>query len=128
MNTVSFIIYLTYVIPTLGTIFGVATVVLGFTTLIGIIAYFCAQHDASSYRASEDDKRFPTTVLSMLKLAGFSFATSLILAVVLPNQQTMYMIAASELGEEVIVSPEAKELYQDLRDVLSSYKKTEEAK
>ena len=123
MNTVSFLIYLTHVLPTLGTIFGVAASALGIVSVLSIIVWFVAKFEASSYRATEDDKRFPTTVLSIVKLAVSGFLISSVLTVIFPNTQTMYMIAASELGEEVIVSPEAKQLYQDLREVLASYKK-----
>lgn len=125
MNTVSFIIYLTHVLPTLGAIFGTAAVVLGIVSVGAIIVWLIAKEEASSYRATEDDKRFPATVLGVVKFAVSGFIISAILAVIFPNTQTMYMIAASELGEEVIVSPEAKQLYQDLRDVLASYKKVE---
>ncbi len=128
MNTVSFLIYLTHVLPTLGAIFGVSAIVLGLVTVGSVVVWLIAKGEASSYRATEDDKRFPSTVFSVLKFASVTFVVSALLAVILPNQQTMYMIAASELGEEVIVSPEAKQLYQDLRNVLSSYKKTEEVK
>lgn len=123
MNTVSFLIYLTHVLPTLGIIFGIAATILGITSVISIVVWFVASGEASSHRATEDDKRLPTTVLSIVKLAASGFLISGLLTVVFPNTQTMYMIAASELGEEVIVSTEAKQLYQDLRDVLASYKK-----
>lgn len=126
MNTVSYLIYLTHVLPTLGTIFGVAAAALGIVTSVTFVFFLVAKGEASSYRATEDDKRLPVTALSVLKFVTIGFIVSSILTVIFPNQQTMYMIAASELGEEVIASPEAKQLYQDLREVLSSYKKIEE--
>ena len=126
MNTVSLLIYLTHVIPTLGAIFAVASTILGFTTLGSFIVLLIAKAEASNSHATENDKRRPTTILSILKPVAITGIISMILTVLLPNTQTMYMIAASELGEEIIVSDEAKVLYQDLRDILASYKSEEE--
>ena len=123
MNTVSFLIYLTYVLPSLSTIFGIAAFVLGMATLVAIVTYLVAKGEASSYRASDDDKRFVVTVGGIVKFLVIGLVPSFLLALTIPDRQTMYMIAASELGEEVIDSPEAKQLYQDLRDVIDTYKK-----
>lgn len=40
-------------------------------------------------------------------------------AIVIPSQRTIYMIAASEMGERVVSQPETKEMLGDLREVIA---------
>ena len=42
----------------------------------------------------------------------------------MPSQQTMYLIVASELSEMVILHPASQEIYNDIRDVIQSYIRT----
>lgn len=52
------------------------------------------------------------------KLIGFG-AVILLVASFLPSRNTIYMIAASEMGEKVVTAPETRELFNDLRAVVS---------
>ncbi len=52
------------------------------------------------------------------KLIGFG-TVILTMASFLPNRNTIYMIAASEMGEKVVTAPETRELFNDLRAVVS---------
>jgi hypothetical protein len=41
-----------------------------------------------------------------------------VLFCLIPSSETIYKIAASEIGETVVTSPEAKELYEDLKAII----------
>jgi hypothetical protein len=47
-------------------------------------------------------------------------ATLLLISAVLPSSNTIYMIAASEAGETIVKSQEAKEVFDDLKTVIKS--------
>lgn len=122
MNIVSFLIYLSSIIPSLGTAFLVLAIAGVIAAVLLVIIYFIALDTASSSCANTEDKEFPPKVLYWIRTTIITTLVLVFLSTLFPDQKTMYMIAASELGEEVIQTPEAKQLYQDLRDVLDSYK------
>lgn len=128
MNIVSWLIYLTYVVPSISWFAAAGAVVFLVTVVFLIIFWSVSSIDANSRYAKPEDKAFPTAIARQFKWVIPSFLLCLFIATVTPNQQTMYMIAASELGEEVIMSNEAKVLYQDLRDILATYKAKEATK
>lgn len=43
---------------------------------------------------------------------------SLPLSLLTPSSKTIYMIAASEAGETIVTSPEAREIFDDLKEVI----------
>ncbi len=122
MNTVSWLIYLTYVIPSVSWFATAWAIVFGTATIFLIIMWNIYNAKANERWAEPEDKEFPETIAKQFKWVIPSGLLCLVLANIVPDQQTMYMIAASELGEEVIMSDEAKVLYQDLRDILATYK------
>ena len=128
MNTVSWLIYLTYVIPSVSwfaTVFAFGLVI---SALLSLFVYGVAKSVTNEVNATKEDRAFPNAILKQLKWIVPSAALCFFVANIVPDQQTMYMIAASELGEEVIISDEAKVLYQDLRDILATYKAKEVTK
>ena len=40
------------------------------------------------------------------------------LSTLVPSERTMYMIAASEIGETIVTSPEAEEVFGELKDTI----------
>jgi MFS family permease len=53
-----------------------------------------------------------------LSIYIFFVAGLLVTAAFMPSSRTIYMIAASEAGETVVTSPEAKEILNDLRELI----------
>lgn len=49
-----------------------------------------------------------------------------LLAAVIPDRQTIYLIAGSEAGEVVVESEEARAILNDIREVIKSYAETDE--
>lgn len=43
----------------------------------------------------------------------------------IPSRETFYLVAGSELGQQVVTSPEAKEIFDDIRTVIKQQIKEE---
>ena len=51
----------------------------------------------------------------------WAIAALVAIAVLTPSSQTLYLIAGSEIGEQVVMSEDARAIYDDVRAVLRSY-------
>lgn len=124
MNTVTVFIILAYIIPNIGT---AATVVsmLGLMALLAIVLMAGISFgDKDLTRRFGEEPAYPV-LLKQLKWLVPMLTISWAFALVIPDKETFYLIAASELGEEVVKSPEAQELYEEVKKVLKSYSKIE---
>lgn len=101
MNELSVLIYLSQVIPAFGVLCTIVGVIISVIFLLRFIFL-------------EKIEELKKALYGVLLIAAF---------VILPQQHTMYMIAASEAGEFVLNLPETKEIYEDLRMVIQSYAK-----
>ena len=52
------------------------------------------------------------------KLSVFLCVLVIFLSTFVPSKDTVYLIAASELGEEVVTSPEVKDMLNDVRSYI----------
>lgn len=109
MNNLSWLLYLADVA---GKASGASTFLVGACLILGLPALlFCwltvADRDMSAKVAS-----FLTAVwvfVTVFAAAG---------AILIPSKDTIYLIAASEAGEVVVKSDEAKEIMSGLRDII----------
>jgi Ca2+/Na+ antiporter len=108
MNSLSWLIYLADIIPNVGTI----CVLLGLLFLILSGAAFFAYTDKTI-----SFKTFISLLITAIVL--------LVIATLVPERTTIMMIAASEFGEEIATSAEAKNIggkaYKSLDKFLSEY-------
>lgn len=124
MNTLSLFLYFAEVIGSLkglleaGIIFGLIG------TVIGSVAWLIWYN--KDYRNHDNDEKINARFLQFVKTAFIIAMTSMVLYIFVPGQQTVYMIAASEMGETVWESEEAQDLYDDLRTIISNYAKGED--
>lgn len=117
MNTVSWLLYLADVAGNLRSVASAGLLLMGITVpIIGV--------GMGAYHAESGP--VPTGLFSRLFVTGF-FSAALLAAilVVTPSPATVYMIAASEAGETVVTSPEAKGILNDLREIISRKLKAE---
>lgn len=105
MNTLSWFFYFASVIPSLGTLLVVFTF-FGFI-LLGIIFFCVFLANSEGGNHSYPGKSW----VFILILTGF-------IAALLPSEKTLYMIAASELGETAYNSEEGKEVISELRQII----------
>jgi hypothetical protein len=112
MNTLSWLIYLTDVIPSMGVMFGV----------FGLIMLLVSGFALLPYSFEMEHAREPTTMMKGIKrmwrwFLPFGFIC-VFLANVVPGTNTMRLILASELVETVITNPEVIEVFDLLKDKL----------
>lgn len=103
MNSLSWLVYLSYVIPNLGVV--LVTMALALCFIIGGAFIY-------SRTAMSDGKRYPNMYPDayengqkahkfLLKILWIPFVL-ICLSIFIPSRETMYMIAASQVGETVI--------------------------
>lgn len=111
MNTLSFLIYLADVVPNLGFLF--------FFVAASIFIYHAVARVFISLYNIENphrNKSYPKlTKTTVGFLAFFALGSAII-----PSTETMYLIAASEMGEVVVQSEEALELYEIIKERIST--------
>ena len=103
MNTLSWLVYLSSIIPNLGLFFGLVSALgIPVLTFTGII-----------WSAETGKNQF-------LKLKPWLIVCCvlLFLSVLIPSQNTIYMIMASEMGEAVVTSEEGQEVFNELKDTV----------
>lgn len=109
MNWIFWFIYLSDVIgniqPTLGIGGGLLIVAAGFCLLISSV---------------EDWEPGPR----IAKKTCITGIVAIFIACMIPSKTTMYAIAASQLGEAALATPEAKEMIDDTKQILRDYLKS----
>lgn len=96
----------------------------------GVIATISGNVGWSYYSwTEEEEKETSETLRKRLGRIGPRFVfTGLFLAfltAVVPSSNTIYLIAASEAGETVVSSPEAKEMFNDIKTIIKQKLKSE---
>jgi len=125
MNILSLFIYFAEVTNSLkgalnaGIFFGVAAFIL---TGITYLLWYNDDYSPRDEEDQETNKKF----LKTLKIAGIVLLSSIAIQVLVPGKQTLYMIAASEMGETIWESEEAQGLHDDLRTIIKNYAQGED--
>ena len=125
MNTLSFLLYLIHVVPTAATLslaLGIVCLLLG--GVYKAMSYENYGKTREGRWSEEDPKKYKNLYEQYTSVSKKLLTTGIVciaLVILLPKEKTMYLIAASEIGEEVISMPETQEIYNDIRAVLKSY-------
>lgn len=118
MNPLSIFIYLAATLPKIAQ--PLSEILLFFSALL-IILSVLRWYFEYGYRGEVKAEQFLQKVFfKYLPIMG----VVIFLCVLVPDKQTIYMIAASELGETTLETQEAQELYQELKTVLKHYTST----
>lgn len=96
MNDLSWFIYLASVVSSIG--------VLTFIVVVLSVLVFLAGLMVILYNTEEWDKSDRDTGMSLIKYSITAFVVGSLLNIVLPGRETIYAIAASEMGEELLNS------------------------
>ena len=128
MNTLSWFLYVADVIGGIGLMFGTIGGLLflgGWIFAIpGYMVIWTVFRDQEE--AAKKSKEAFAWLSPRMVIAGFLMITA---SVLVPSKQTMYMIAASEMGEVVVKSEEAKEIFGELKTtVIHELKRVRELK
>jgi high-affinity Fe2+/Pb2+ permease len=116
MNNLSWLLYLSDVLPSISTLFGFLGTGVMFLCVVLFVVGSVSRDDACDRQSAEWAEGKATQALS-IKVAPIGIILWVV-AVVVPAQKTILMIAASEMGETVVKSPEAQEVFADLKAVL----------
>ena len=106
MNDLSWFLYLAEVIPNVGAAAGIYIFVVGTFGSIGIVIWFVLSN-------IEDEIQTPPIKIHIIMLA-----LVVLVAIIIPSKETIYLIAGSEAGEAVVTSPEGQEIINDIRLII----------
>lgn len=122
MNSLSWMIYLAEVVNSLNIVLMVAfwlSLVGGILLyLIGISAGGEWLSDSAQHKVNKKVARETYRLLGKRCLIGTAIVAPL--AIITPSSQTIYMISASQAGETIIKTPEAQEVFNDLKTIIKS--------
>lgn len=108
MNSLSIMIYAASVSERIQVVLFISAGIVGI--ILALWAVFSAAEASASCTGSENWKKPVKKLWIPIALAVFGS--------VVPSQTTIYLIAASEAGETVVSSPEARELMGDLKEII----------
>ena len=103
MNTLSLLIYLSSVIPNIG----------GVLTFVGFIVPPFLAFAGMIWSGETGLNQFPK-----LKPYFITCAVAIFVSILIPDQKTIYMIAASEMGEAVVTTEAGQEVFNELKDTV----------
>lgn len=107
MNFISIILYLGSVIDKMVPL--AATGMVFSIILVGALSLYIA--DSGAYHDTTGPRK-------ARKIFIWSFFITLPIVIFTPSSEIIYLIAASELGEEVVTNPEVVEVATELKDVI----------
>lgn len=113
MNSLSWLIYLAEVIGTFRDAFGILAGIL----IFGVVCIVFL----SGGEVFADDAATIRKWLYRAFIASFVLGT---ISMLMPSTRTLYLIAASEVGQQVATTPEAKEVFSEIRTSLLRQLKT----
>ena len=117
MNDLSWLLYGAEVLANLGAFFAIVGVFGLITSCIGLFCALVVQNDTRRYGEEDLDYKKATALRALLTRYIVVFFVVTSVAMLLPSKQTMYMIAVSEMGEEVIQTPE----FEKVRKLVNQY-------
>ena len=103
MNSLSWLIYLASVAGSIGGIAVFVMIASILCFLAGAFVYLNADDYDDDYRGRDDAKR-RTWAARMMKQCVGAFVLASVIIIVVPGRSTVYAIAASEMGEELLNS------------------------
>lgn len=120
MNSLSWLIYAAEVSPRIGTLAVLASVIFAIVGFIGLIVGLV--HWDRGRNHTDDDWAQLLKLKALIRSSGRNLLLAspilMIFGLVLPSSTTIYMVAASEVGERVVTSPETVEAMNDLKAII----------
>jgi len=114
MNNLSLVLYFAGIVD--GLKFNMGTI--AFLSMILLIPGGCVTYFASkfNYDGKYDKTNGPGVWIIIVPTTIFVITGSM--SVLLPDKDTIYLIAGSEIGEQVVKTPEAQQMLTDIREVI----------
>ena len=112
MNNLSLLIYLADVVNSASNTSEIVSFMSGLALLFLIPFSICYISD----KYAEEEAK--VLVKKLVKYVCILFVVSVLITIIAPNKDTMYLIAASEAGEAVLTNPEVIEIMDVIKDYL----------
>ena len=103
MNTLSLLIYLSSVIPSIGVAL----------SIVGYIGPPFLVLGGMFWSGETDMNQYPK-----LKPYFITCVVAIFISILIPDQKTIYMIAASEMGEAAVTTEAGQEVFNELKDTV----------
>lgn len=124
MNTLSWLLYAADAAGSLKAVLGAFSIM----SAVAIVLAFGAAVISGAIGEMEDDddtRRFSRSMRDVIKSVLPFIVISTAIWAALPSSQTIYVIAASEVGEQIIASPDAAEMMGDVKAIIKKRLKEE---
>jgi len=119
MNQINLFLYLSEVVGNLGVVLRVFCGIGGIAFCILLFATLISYSDASRYYASNAQKEAAKNCKYYLFKFFWAMLFLIVLTVLTPSQQTLQLIAASQVSETVVTTPEAKEILSKVGKIVN---------
>lgn len=130
MNSLSWLIYAAEVLGRVSISFFFIALVAAIATAVLVFIGLMSRSDAQGEATGRYGEKYAAIGVERLafwdaflskwpKRSGAVAVVFGAVSIVAPSSSTIYMIAASEMGEKVVTTPEAKEMLGDLREVIA---------
>ena len=111
MNTLSWFFYFANTLPAMsGMFFGFGFCLLGAVLIYNLFISLNNQDEPEN-----NHKPYLSYWWIVLSVIFFTLAS------LIPSERTIYMIAASEVGEMVVTSPSSQDMFEDLKKIINNY-------
>ncbi|QIG73013.1 hypothetical protein EVB99_022 [Rhizobium phage RHph_N3_19] len=117
MNSLSWLLYFAGVSENIGTAFTMLSFLFGFGALVATFFVVGTRLD----EPNRPEYHAPMWILFSSAIPFFLF---LAIAVLVPSKDTVYLIAGYEIGETVVKTPEAQQMFSDIREIIQQQLKS----
>ena len=122
MNNLSYILYFAEALPVVASNIQLVTILTTFTYLAYVVVFMLLKSDGTdTYARMYDKEKYKKWTDSYPIFSWWAAAVLFflfLLTSLVPSKETIYLIAASEVGEVAVESDVGKELLQDLSEIL----------
>lgn len=108
MNGLSWFLYAADVIPSLGNVVGIFSLI-SILALVTILGFWWVMY------LNRELEMIPSSILYKILILSVVF---FVLVALLPSKETIYLIAGSEAGEYVVVSEQGQEILNNIQEVI----------
>lgn len=114
MNSLSLVLYFAGIVDGIKLNFGM----IAFISMLLLIPGGCIAYFASRFSEYDGYDKTKGPGLWVIIVPTILFIVTGSISILVPDKDTIYLIAGSEIGEQVVKSPEAQEMLQDIREVI----------
>lgn len=114
MNSLSLLIYMASVVSGLSAVCFITAMVFGLMLFVRVIYYTTECMHLYSYDTTEEKEKKKNFKIIPNKWFLIAPVTLLTMAALLPDKETVYLIAASEAGEYMATSKEGQEIFEEM--------------